>query len=175
MLTTILCIILLLMAIFLTVAVLMQHGKSHNLSGTIAGGAETFFGKTKGRSVDAMLSKVTTIVAIIFVILVVVVYVIQDDTVIYQEIPVEDNAVVEGAESTDGADVITNEAEEATNGDDATTNDAEEATDNAEVVDGAEEAVDNSEAAPADDAAPAEETADNSEEVTDNAETTPAE
>jgi len=105
MLTTILCIILLLMAIFLTVAVLMQHGKSHNLSGTIAGGAETFFGKTKGRSVDAMLSKVTTIVAIIFVILVVVVYVIQEDVPTYEQIPVEGTEVsdvVEGTENAEG-------------------------------------------------------------------------
>ena len=39
-------IVLILAAIFLVVAVLMQSGKSHNLSGTIAGGAETFFGKS---------------------------------------------------------------------------------------------------------------------------------
>ena len=33
-------IILLVAAVFLTIAVLMQSGKSHNLSGTIAGGAD---------------------------------------------------------------------------------------------------------------------------------------
>ena len=37
---------LLLMAIFLVAAILMQSGKDKRLSGTIAGGAETFFGKT---------------------------------------------------------------------------------------------------------------------------------
>ena len=37
-------IILLAFAVFLIVAVLMQQGKSHNLSGAIAGGAETFPG-----------------------------------------------------------------------------------------------------------------------------------
>lgn len=73
-------IILLVAAVFLIVAVLMQSGKSHNLSGSIAGGAETFFGKTKGKTIDKMLSKVTTIVAIIFVLLVIVVYVIQPGT-----------------------------------------------------------------------------------------------
>jgi len=62
-------------AIFLVAAVLMQHGKTHNLSGTIAGGAETFFGKTKGRTIDKMLSKITTIVSIIFVLLVMVMYI----------------------------------------------------------------------------------------------------
>ena len=70
----ILAIVLLAMALFLTVAVLLQSGKSHNLSGSIAGGAETFFGKTKGKTVDKMLSKLTTIVSIIFVVLVVLVF-----------------------------------------------------------------------------------------------------
>lgn len=72
-------IILLVAAVFLTIAVLMQSGKSHNLSGAIAGGAETFFGKTKGKTIDKMLSKITTVVAVCFALLVVVVFVIQDD------------------------------------------------------------------------------------------------
>lgn len=72
-------IILLIASVFLIVAVLMQHGKSHNLSGTIAGGAETFFGKSKGKTIDRTLSKLTTIVAIIFTCLVIFVYVIQKD------------------------------------------------------------------------------------------------
>ena len=71
-------IVLLLAAIFLIVAVLMQSGKSHKLSGTIAGGAETFFGKTKGKTIDKMLSKLTTIVSVAFVVLVLVVYIFQD-------------------------------------------------------------------------------------------------
>ena len=73
-------IILLVAALFLIVAVLMQSGKSHNLSGSIAGGAETFFGKTKGKTIDKVLSKVTTVVAVLFVLLVIVVYVIQPNT-----------------------------------------------------------------------------------------------
>lgn len=71
-------IVLMVAALFLIIAVLMQSGKSNKLSGTIAGGAETFFGKTKGKSIDKMFSKLTTIVAVCFVVLVVVVYVIQD-------------------------------------------------------------------------------------------------
>lgn len=71
-------IVLIIAAVFLVVAVLMQSGKSHNLSGTIAGGAETFFGKTKGSTMDKKLSKLTTIVAIVFVVLVLVSYLIQD-------------------------------------------------------------------------------------------------
>lgn len=71
-------IVLLAAAIFLIVAVLMQSGKSHKLSGTIAGGAETFFGKTKGKSIDKLFSRLTTIVSIVFVVLVIVVYIFQD-------------------------------------------------------------------------------------------------
>ena len=73
-------IILIISALFLIVAVLMQHGKSHNLSGTIAGGAETFFGKTKGSTLDKKLSKLTTIVAIVFCVLVLISYLMQDTT-----------------------------------------------------------------------------------------------
>ncbi len=72
-------IILILAALFLIGAVLMQSGKSHNLSGTIAGGAETFFGKSKATTLDKKLSKATTIVAIIFVVLVLVFYLYQNN------------------------------------------------------------------------------------------------
>ena len=96
-------IILMLGAIFLIAAVLMQSGKSHKLSGTIAGGAETFFGKTKGKSVDKLFSKLTTIVSVVFVVLVIVVYIFQDK-------PVEsarDNALKDALNSTE----ITEEAD----------------------------------------------------------------
>lgn len=62
-------ILLIIAAVFLVVAVLMQSGKSHNLSGTIAGGAETFFGKGKAKGLDAKLAKITKIAAIAFIVL----------------------------------------------------------------------------------------------------------
>lgn len=71
-------IILIISAVFLVVAVLMQHGKDHNLSGTIAGGAETFFGKSKASTWDKRLSKLTTVVAIVFTLLVLISYLMQD-------------------------------------------------------------------------------------------------
>jgi len=79
MLTIVCRIILIVAAVFLVVAVLLQNGKSHGLSGAISGGAETFFGKTKGKTIDRVLSKATTVVAIVFVILVILVYVFQKD------------------------------------------------------------------------------------------------
>ncbi|OQB14770.1 MAG: preprotein translocase subunit SecG [Firmicutes bacterium ADurb.Bin193] len=57
-----------LVAVILIVIVLLQSGKSFGLSGSIAGGAETFFGKNKGRTIDAMLNRLTTVVAVIFLI-----------------------------------------------------------------------------------------------------------
>ena len=58
--------------IVLTIAlifmVLMQSGKTQGLSGSIAGGAETFFGKNKGKTIDGILSKLTSVVAVLFII-----------------------------------------------------------------------------------------------------------
>lgn len=57
-----------LFALSIIVIVLLQSGKSAGLSGAIAGGAETFFGKNKGRTIDAMLSKYTSFAAIAFLV-----------------------------------------------------------------------------------------------------------
>jgi preprotein translocase subunit SecG len=57
-----------LVSVVLIVVVLLQSGKSAGLSGSIAGGAESFFGKNRGRTIDAMLSRWTSAVAIGFVI-----------------------------------------------------------------------------------------------------------
>lgn len=51
--------ILILASIIITIVVLMQEGRSQNLSGAIAGGAETFLGKSKARTVEAKLEKIT--------------------------------------------------------------------------------------------------------------------
>lgn len=71
---------LLVLGVLLTVAVLMQHGKSYGLSGTIAGGAETFFGKDKGGRIDKVLSRVTTIMGALFVVLALLIYIVQPGT-----------------------------------------------------------------------------------------------
>jgi preprotein translocase subunit SecG len=69
-------VILLVLALALVVLVLFQSGKDKRLSGTIAGGAETFFGKTKGTDVSKTLSTVTAIVAAVFAVLVLVMYLV---------------------------------------------------------------------------------------------------
>lgn len=55
-------------SVALVLVVLLQHGKQQGLSGAIAGGAETFFGKNKGRTIDAMLKKFTAVIAVLFII-----------------------------------------------------------------------------------------------------------
>ena len=61
----ILTIILIIDAIALTVIVLMQEGRSQGL-GAIAGAAETYWGKNKGRSMEGMLEKVTIVLVVLF-------------------------------------------------------------------------------------------------------------
>jgi len=54
------------LCLILIVVVLMQNGNQRGLSGSIAGGAETFFGKNKGRTLDAKLKKWTSVIAVLF-------------------------------------------------------------------------------------------------------------
>lgn len=69
----IIAIIDILICIGLVLLVVFQEGHSKGL-GIIGGGAETFFGKSKGRSIDAVLKKLTTIAAIVFATLTILLY-----------------------------------------------------------------------------------------------------
>lgn len=64
---TFLLIIQLLVSLGLIASVLLQSGKSAGISGAIAGGAETFFGKKKG--MDEFLSKISAGLAIAFLVI----------------------------------------------------------------------------------------------------------
>ena len=64
--------ILLAASIFLIIVVLLQESKSAGLSGAISGGADTFFGKNKGRTIEAKLEKMTKFVAVLFFVLAIV-------------------------------------------------------------------------------------------------------
>ena len=61
--------ILIVTSIALVAIVLMQEGRSDGLSGAIAGGAETFFGKNKGRTMEEKLVKITKVLGGIFFVL----------------------------------------------------------------------------------------------------------
>ncbi len=64
-----------LVCIGLIAVVLLQSGKSAGLSGSIAGGAETFFGKKKG--MDEFLGKLTKILGGLFFVLTLVIAILQ--------------------------------------------------------------------------------------------------
>ena len=70
-LRTILTILFVIDCISLTVVVLMQEGKSQGL-GAIAGAADTYWGKNKGRSMEGGLVKATTVMGVLFFVLAVV-------------------------------------------------------------------------------------------------------
>ncbi len=71
--------VLLLAAIFIIVAVIFQKSSDEGLSGAIAGGNETYYGKEKSGGRDKMWFKWTLIASIVFAVAVIVAYVIQPD------------------------------------------------------------------------------------------------
>ena len=70
----VLTILQLLSAIAVTVIVLSQSGKRSGLSGAIAGGADTFFGKGKSGRKDRTLRILTTVLSTVFFVLIVALY-----------------------------------------------------------------------------------------------------
>lgn len=64
-LNLIISIVQVILAVAVIFLVLLQQGKRAGLSGAISGGAETFFGKNKASSMDAMLSRLTIILSIL--------------------------------------------------------------------------------------------------------------
>jgi preprotein translocase subunit SecG len=59
-------IVLAIISIGLIIVVLLQSGKSAGLSGVVGGGAEHLMGKAKARGIDALLGKLTTVLAVLF-------------------------------------------------------------------------------------------------------------
>ena len=70
-LKVILTIVFIIISLVLTVVILMQEGKQAGL-GAIAGAADTYWGKNKGRSMEGMLVKITRISVILFILLAIV-------------------------------------------------------------------------------------------------------
>ncbi|MBO5302683.1 MAG: preprotein translocase subunit SecG [Lachnospiraceae bacterium] len=65
---TILTVVFILICLALTVIILLQEGKSAGL-GAIAGAADTYWGKNKGRSMEGMLVKITKVLVALFIII----------------------------------------------------------------------------------------------------------
>ncbi len=62
-------VVLILVSISSVIVVLLQESRNAGLSGAIAGGAETFLGKNKGRSVEEKLVKITKWLTVAFFVL----------------------------------------------------------------------------------------------------------
>ena len=60
---------LILLSVLLIAIVLMQKSREGGLSGAIAGGSDTFFGKNKGRTNEARLAKMTRYITFVFFVL----------------------------------------------------------------------------------------------------------
>jgi len=67
----ILTVLFIIVCVALTIIVLMQEGKSAGL-GAVAGAAESYWGKNKGRSMEGALIKLTKILAVAFMLLAIV-------------------------------------------------------------------------------------------------------
>ena len=52
----------------IVVIVLLQSSKQTGVNGALTGGSDTFFGKNKARTLDAMLNRYTSVAAIGFLI-----------------------------------------------------------------------------------------------------------
>ena len=68
--------VLVLLSIVIIAVVLLQEGRSQNLSGAIAGGADTFLGKSKGRTIEGKLEKITKWLIIAFSVIVLAAFLI---------------------------------------------------------------------------------------------------
>ncbi|HIQ75152.1 MAG TPA: preprotein translocase subunit SecG [Candidatus Cottocaccamicrobium excrementipullorum] len=70
-------IIFVIISIALSAIILMQEGKSNGL-GAVAGMADTYWGRNKGRSMEGALEKFTKFAAIAFMLLAIVLNILND-------------------------------------------------------------------------------------------------
>ena len=61
--------LVIIVGIIMVVLVALQESKQQGLSGAIGGAADSFFGKNKGRTMEAQLEKFTKIAGTIFFVL----------------------------------------------------------------------------------------------------------
>ena len=69
-LTITLGILLIIVSVFVILAICLQETKQDGLQGLGSGSSDSFFNKNKGKTIEAKLIKITTILAIAFFVLV---------------------------------------------------------------------------------------------------------
>ncbi|MCR5148818.1 MAG: preprotein translocase subunit SecG [Eubacterium sp.] len=65
-LKTVIIIAFIIVSIVLTIIVLMQEGKDNGISGALTGATDSYWAKNKGRSKDAVIKKVTVVLAVLY-------------------------------------------------------------------------------------------------------------
>ena len=65
-------VIFVIVCILMVALIIMQEGKSANLSGAISGLADTYWGKNKARSFEGKLERATKVLAVLFIVLAIV-------------------------------------------------------------------------------------------------------
>ena len=66
---TALTIALIIDCVLLMIVILVQEGKENGLTGTLTGSADTYWSKNKGRARDAVIKKITVVLAVLFFVL----------------------------------------------------------------------------------------------------------
>lgn len=69
-------IVLIIASVLLTIIILMQNSKSDGMNAVMGGGSDSYYGKNKGRTLDAILNRWTKIIGIVFFVVVVAMNVI---------------------------------------------------------------------------------------------------
>ena len=101
---TIIGVLLIVASLLLIAFVLMQSAKNSRMSGVVSGGgAETFFGKYKGKAIDKRLNRWTVILASSFAAIVLLLFIIQPGTGrVHYEDPDWNNALAQQTATTSG-------------------------------------------------------------------------
>lgn len=99
-------IVLLISAIVLVVVILIQSNSSKGLSGAIAGGSDTFYGRNKGKSIDKKLMIVTIVLTVVFAILSLAVFSLQTNSATIQDWW---NDLINNSQSSSGGSVTEDE------------------------------------------------------------------
>lgn len=66
-------IVLIIASVLLTIIILLQDNKSNGMNAIVGGSSDSYYGKNKGRTIDAILSRWTKIIAIAFFVVIVAV------------------------------------------------------------------------------------------------------
>ena len=73
----VLAILIILVSIVIVALVMLQESKQQGLSGAIAGAAESFFGKNKGKSTEAKMKRWTWVCLAVLAVLSILLYVLK--------------------------------------------------------------------------------------------------